>query len=69
MPMYDPEISVSRPEKLPAKSCGLTIQNTVFSPSSGSASRVVSTVTSTLLKSGVTAIAFTVPNTTSLNFN
>ena len=54
---------------LPAKSCGFTIQNTVLSLSSGMASRVVSTVTITFEKSGLTVIDFTVPIVTSLNLS
>src|SRR3954468_10644212 len=53
----------------PAKSCGFTIQKIVLSVSSGAASRVVSMVTSTLDRSGDTAIAFTVPIVTSLNLS
>ncbi len=54
---------------LPAKSCGLTTQKIVLSLKSGSASRVVSTVTMTLEKSGETAMLFTVPIVTSLNLS
>ena len=55
---------VSRPEILPAKSCGLTTQKIVLSVSSGSASFTVSIVTSTFDRSGGMVIVFTVPMTT-----
>jgi hypothetical protein len=44
----------------------LTIQNTVLSVSSFSAWRTVSMVTTTLARSGATAMDFTVPIVTSL---
>jgi hypothetical protein len=69
MPIYEPDSSVSRPEMRPAKSSGFTTQKTVLSLSSGSASRVVSTVTITWEKSGDTASDFTVPIVTSLNLS
>ncbi len=69
MPIYDPETSVSTPERLPANSLGLTTQNNVLSVSNGAASRVVATATSTRVWSELSATPFTVPNTTSLNLS
>src|SRR5580704_3930497 len=54
------------PEILPANSRGLTTQKIVPSVSSGPASRVVATVTTTCVWSGERARLFTVPNTMSL---
>src|SRR5262245_50395638 len=51
---------------LPAKSCGRTTQKIVLSVSKGSASRVVSTVTTTSERSGAMAMLVTVPITTFL---
>src|SRR6266702_716111 len=51
---------------LPAKSSGLTTQKIVLSFRKGSASRTVSTVTNTWVKSGETVMVFTVPITTFL---
>ena len=51
---------------LPANSSGLTTQKIVLSVSSGSASRTVSIVTITLVRSGDTPMLFTVPMTTFL---
>ena len=51
---------------LPANSSGLTTQKIVLSLSSGSASRTVSIVTITLVRSGDTVMLFTVPITTFL---
>src|SRR5215471_571672 len=66
IPIYDPESTVSIPERLPAKSRGFTTQNTVPSVSSGSACRVVATVTTTCVWSGESSRLFTVPKTISL---
>src|SRR5215471_6392577 len=66
MPIYDPESTVSSPERLPANSRGFTTQNTVPSVSSGSACRVVTTVTITCVWSGESSKFFTVPKTISL---
>src|SRR3984893_16601484 len=64
--MKEPDNRVSRPAVLPAKSSGLTTQKIVLSFRKGSASRTVSTVTSTWEKSGETVMVFTVPITTFL---
>src|SRR5580693_2785193 len=66
MPIYDPESRVSIPEILPANSRGLTTQKIVPSVSSGPASRVVATVTTTCVWSEESARLLTVPNTMSL---
>ena len=60
---------VSRPETVPAKSCGFTTQKIVLSASRVSASLTVSIVTRTLERSGAMVMVFTVPMTTLRYFN
>ena len=54
-----------RPDRLPAKKRGRTIQNFVLLVMRGVASRVICTVTATWFISGVSLTAVTVPSWTS----